>query len=391
MLAIINGKIVTPTEIIENKVLLIDKDRIIEFADNYDETITTIDAKGRYVTPGFIDTHADKIEQFIIPRPTSQMDFELALKECERELLHQGITTMYHSLSLFKNEFFGVLPLRTKESVLKLAELIDSIHSRYHLIHHRLHLRIEIDNLEAFDIATEMINSAKVHQISFMDHTPGQGQYKNLDIYKKTISSYRGKEIESLGFEGVLDYHNTKETLSFEQLKKLTELAHQKNIAVASHDDDSIEKLKINQELGVDISEFPINIETARAAKERGFYTVVGSPNILLGGSHSGNMSAADAIKNDCADILCSDYYPAAILHSIFMMHRKHGVSLCEMVNKATLNPAKAMKISQDYGSLEVGKKADILIIDILDSYPVITHCLVEGNIAAHVEYRRSI
>ena len=316
------------------------------------------------------------------------MDFELALKECERELLHQGITTMYHSVSLYKDEFFGKSPLRTRDNVQKLADLIEHIHNRNHLIHHRLHLRIEIDNIEAYDIVKSMLEANKVHEISFMDHTPGQGQYRDLEIYEKTISKYHGKEIETLGMEGVVTYHQHKTRLSFEQLKELTELSHSYGIPVASHDDDCDEKLFINQALGVDISEFPIHIRTAKTAREQGFYTVVGAPNILLGGSHSGNMSAAEAILEDCADILCSDYYPPAILHGIFIMHHKYGIPLHEMINKATLNPATAMKIEKDYGSIEAGKKADLLIIDILDGYPSITHVLVDGNTTSRVEYR---
>ena len=130
-------------------------------------------------------------------------------------------------------------------------------------------------------------------------------------------------------------------------------------------------------------------METAKAAKAHGFYTVVGSANILRGSSHSGNMSAADAILEECADIICSDYYPAAILHSIFSMHTKHGVPLPLMVNKATLNPARAMKIGTDYGSIEPGKKADVLVVDILDGYSVITHAFVDGIATSRIAYRR--
>ena len=124
MIAIENGKIIMPDKIIENKTLLIDNGRIKDIADNSNGAEQVIDAHGRYIAPGLIDVHSDKIEQFIQPRPTSQMDFELALKECERELLHLGITTMYHSLSLYKDEFFGKSPLKTKESVQKIADLI---------------------------------------------------------------------------------------------------------------------------------------------------------------------------------------------------------------------------------------------------------------------------
>ena len=270
-----------------------------------------------------------------------------------------------------------------------MAALIRDIHDRNHLIHHRFHLRIEIDNLDAYDIAKAMIAQGLAHEISFMDHSPGQGQYRNLEIYQKTIRKYHGREIEELGFEKVLEMQRNKKTLSFEQLKELCRFAHENGVAVASHDDDTLEKLDINREIGVDISEFPINLEAAKYARSLGFATVVGAPNILLGGSHSGNMSAAEAIQAGCADILCSDYYPPAILHSIFAMHLKYGVPLPEMVKKATLNHAVAMGLGQDYGSIEPGKKADLLVIGILDGYPVITHVLVDGRTTSRVEYRR--
>ena len=396
LIAIKNGRIVTPGQIIENRILLLEQDRIFGFSDSLDGldgVERVVNAHGRYIVPGLIDVHSDRIEQYIMPRPTSQVDFEFALKTCERDLLGAGITTMYHSISLFGDEFFGSSPLRTKESVQKIADLIAGIHLRNHLIHHRFHLRLEIDNLEAYDIAYNMIAQGKVQQISFMNHTPGQGQYRSMEAYRETVSKYNGKhngkDVSQLSSDELREYHTGKPKLSFDQQKELTQFAHEKGIPVASHDDDTAAKLEENKKIGVDISEFPISIETARAAKAHGFHTVVGSANILRGSSHSGNLSATEAVLENCADIICSDYYPAAILNSIFIMHEKHGVPLAQMVNRATLNPAKAMMIDSDYGSIEQGKKADLLIVENLDGYPVITHTFVDGVAASRIEYRR--
>ena len=392
MIAITNGKIVTPDAVVEDKVVVLDQDRIAGFVDSIADAPAdsrVVNAYGRYIIPGIIDTHSDKIEHFIQPRPTSQLDFEFALKVCERDLLGAGITMMYHSVSLFKDEIFGKNPLRTRENVLKIADLISCVHLRDHLVHHRFHLRLEIDNLEAYDIVKELIDQGKVHQISFMDHTPGQGQYRDLEVYHQALVGYDGGDYERLGFEGVLAHHQNKDVLSLDQLKELTEYAHAHNIPVASHDDDTREKVDLNTGLGVDISEFPITLDTAQYAKEQGHATVIGAPNVLRGNSHSGNLSAAEAILEDCADIICSDYYPAAILHSVFLMHTKHGVGLPEVVKKATLNPARAMRIDEDYGSIEIGKKGDLLIVEMLDGYPVITHVFIDGKPTSRVEYRR--
>lgn len=383
LIEIKNGRIATPTEVIEDKSLIIKDGYIYDICEFKGKADKVINAHGRYVMPGFIDIHSDKVEKVINPRPTAVFDFELGLKEVEKELLQQGITTIYHSFSMYKDLAFGECLLRKKENVQKMAELIADLHNRQHLIHHRCHLRLEIDNLEVYDISKDMLERNLVNEISFMDHTPGQGQYRDLEIYRKSVSQ------SPQSFDEIMDYHKDKEMLSFEQLKELAEIAHSKNITVASHDDDTVEKLELNKELNVDISEFPITIEVAKKAKEKGFYTVLGAPNILLGGSHSGNLSAAEAILNDCADILCSDYYPQAMLHSIFIMHNRHGVSIPEMVNKVSLNPAKATKIDKEYGSLEKGKKADVLIVDEIDGYPVITHVLIDGKTTSRVEYRR--
>lgn len=390
MIAIQNGLYVMPDTVLGGGTLLVDNGRITGFAQETPPGADTVlDAAGLYVMPGLIDVHSDKIEQFIQPRPNAMMDFELALKECERELMMMGITTMYHSISLYQDEFFGKSPLRTKDSVLALASLVGGIHGREHLIRHRFHLRVEIDNLAAFDIARALLLEGKAHEISFMDHTPGQGQYRDMAAYIATVSHYGGREIETLGAEGVAEYHRNKPTLSFAQLRELASLARERGVAVASHDDDTAEKLALNRLIGVQISEFPITLDTARAARAMGFYTVVGAPNILLGGSHSGNMSAAEAILDGCADILCSDYYPPSLLNGVFAMARRHGAPLCEMVRKATLNPARALGIDADYGSLEAGKVADIILVAEKDGYPAVTDALVGGRPLAHVAYRR--
>lgn len=212
MIAIKNGKIVTPDRIIEGKTLWLDKDRIAAVGDFSGTPEKVIDAHGRYILPGMIDVHSDKIEQFVFPRPTAKFSFELALKECEKELLQLGITTIYHSFSLYSDELLGKSPLRTKESVLEMAELIADIQNRSHLIHHRFHLRLEIDNVDAFAIAKDMIARRLIQEISFMDHTPGQGQYRDLEVYRETIDKYHGMENEGKTFEEVLEHHQNRST-----------------------------------------------------------------------------------------------------------------------------------------------------------------------------------
>jgi len=391
MYVIHNGLIVTEEKILENHALVIDGKYIHAIVPNEEvknwQKAEQVDANGAYITPGFIDIHSDYIETISAPRPTSLIDLNISLKETEKILINNGITTMFHSLSLYKTDMFSKNAMRTKENVQRLINLIHETSDDLHLIRHRLHARFEIDNTEGVDLLLENIEQNKVHLISFMDHTPGQGQYRNLQYYYDTIQGYRS--ISNNEIQTMIAEKQRAEIITPEQIKDITTLAVERNIAVASHDDDHMEKLHLVQSFGTTISEFPITLDVARGAKQLGLYTVVGAPNVLLGKSHSGNLSAVEAIENDCADILCSDYYPSALLHAVFQLHKQYGYDLREMINKVTINPARAVKMEDEIGSIQVGKKADLLIIEEMDhGYPMLTKTMVDGLFITETNYR---
>lgn len=391
MYLITNGKIITESAILEGFDLLIEGDRIkqITFSGEFPhkEDIQIIDAAGGYISPGFIDLHSDYIEHMAAPRPTSLMNFQLSLLEAEKELIAHGITTMYHSLSLFKFTEYAYKPIREPENVRKFIDLIDQSHKSCHLVRHRFHARFEIDNVDEVDNLKSYIAEKKVHLISFMDHTPGQGQYRDLEVYRNTVKGYN--DISDAEIDRIITKHMTKEKIALEAIQEIAQAAKENNIAIASHDDDSIQKLELVKSLGAEISEFPITMEIAKKAKEQGMYTSAGAPNVLLGGSHSGNLSAAEAIKEKAIDILCSDYYPAAMLHAVFELTKNFGLDLAEMFKLVTINPAKAVKLDHEIGSIKEGKKADLLIIEKVQSdFPVITAVMVDGKLIQKTNYR---
>ncbi len=391
MYLITNGRIVTEAAILEGFDLLIKEDRIEQIAFKgeipIDETIEVIDAAGGYISPGFIDIHSDYIEHMAAPRPTSLMNFQLSLREAEKELIAHGITTMYHSLSLFKFTEYAYKPIREPENVRKFIDLIDQSHTNSHLVRHRFHARFEIDNVDEVNNLKSYIEEKKVHLISFMDHTPGQGQYRDLEVYRHIVKGYN--DISDAEIDRIITKHMTKEKVAIDAVQEIAQAAIDNNIAIASHDDDSIEKLELVKSFGAEISEFPITMEIAKKAKEQGMYTVAGAPNVLLGGSHSGNLSAPEAINEGAIDILCSDYYPAAMLHAVFEMNKKHGLDLAEMFKLVTINPAKAVKLEHEIGSIKEGKKADLLIIEkIQPDFPVITTVMVDGKLIQRTNYR---
>ena len=391
MYLIKNGLIVTEKDILTGHDLIIQEDRIANIAvpSKTPKGYEIIDANGGFIVPGFIDIHSDYIEHVATPRPNCLMDFDLSIHEAEKELASHGITTIFHSLSLYKSWDFAHNPIRDPHNVRRFAEIIANTHDQSRLIRHRFHARLEIDNLDEIERLRQLIDEEKVHLISLMDHTPGQGQYKNLEVYRKTIKSYYN-HLNNDDIDQMIVKHREKKLLSLDDLKELADYASNKNIAIASHDDDSIEKLQKNQYIGVAISEFPTTINVALEAKKMGFFTLGGAPNILLGGSHSGNLSAAEAIEHNALDILCSDYYPASLIHAIFKMNREHQTSLNKMFNMLTINPAKAVKMDQEIGSIKAGKKADLLIIELIKTdFPVISMVFVDGCPVQQMSYRQ--
>ncbi len=401
---IINGKIITEQEVLEGLDLLVLNDRVLGWMapdeadrwlisevseEDWDKDIETIDATGCYVMPGLIDIHSDYIEHIASPRPTSMMDFDLSLRISERELITHGITTMFHSLSLYKSYEFAYKPIRLPENVRRLVDEIHLTHGRDHLIRHRFHARYEIDNIDQLDQLKDLIEEGKVHLLSFMDHTPGQGQYRDLSLYRKTLKGYNNLSDQEI--DTIIVSHQQKDKVSYDQLQELCELARHNHISVASHDDDSDESVDLVCELGVTISEFPVTLDVAKTARSRGLMTMAGAPNILLGGSHSGNLSAAEAILDGSIDILCSDYYPAAMLQAVFQMHLQHHLDLPSLIRLVTANPARAVQVEADYGTIAPGKKADLLVVDLRENkYPVVKTALVDGQPMLRTCYRQN-
>lgn len=387
---IINSSVITATEILEDYAVVINGDTIKKLLPmnevNTEDYSNVINAKGGYVTAGFIDIHSDYIEGIIAPRPTTIMDFNIGIKESERILSSHGITTMFHSLSIYKEDLFGHKPVRQPENVNKLIHAIHRTHSEKHLIRHRMHARFELDSVEMLDTVKEHIAEDRIHLLSFMDHTPGQGQYRDIEKYRHTMKGYKDLSDDEINEQ--IEFKKELSRLSVEEMESMSKLAESKGIALASHDDDATEKIDFNESLNTSISEFPITMEVAKYAHGKGMYTLAGAPNIMLGGSHSGNLNAKNAIMEGCISILCSDYYPPAMLHSVFKLHREADYSLVDGFNLITLNPAKAVRMDDEIGSIGAGKKADINIIRLFDDYPTITECIVNGKVVSRYHYR---
>ncbi|MCO7125260.1 alpha-D-ribose 1-methylphosphonate 5-triphosphate diphosphatase [Sporolactobacillus shoreicorticis] len=383
---IYHARIVLPDQVIDNGYVSIEAKRIVQIEQGEPDTVerADLDAGGKWLIPGLIDSHSDAIEVEIEPRPTSRFAVDLSFAELEKKLAAEGITTIFHAVSLMKQN--TVRKGRDNETVYALIESLNRLANGPHLIRHKTHLRYEIANIDALDSVSALIQNGRIDQLSLTDHTPGQGQYRDLEVQRRLLVDHRHYSAQEAA--QIIEETKKLPKLDTQSIEKLTKLANLHGVPVASHDDDTIEKLEIVRSWQAGISEFPITIEAARYARRLGMLTVMGAPNLVLGKSHSNNLSAHEAVNEGLVDIFCSDYYPASLLHAAFKLHYELGMSASQAFNTVTLNPAKALHLDPLIGSIELGKKADLLVVGVSEtSRPQLAHVFVDGTEVCRMHY----
>jgi alpha-D-ribose 1-methylphosphonate 5-triphosphate diphosphatase len=376
---LINAQVVFPTETRDGVAILIEDGRIASIDPDRTEKTEIIDLDGRILIPGMIDLHCDALEKEIEPRPNVHFPLDFSCAQADKRNAVAGITTVFHALS-FANHELGV---RNNAFAAKIARAIRSFRLQA-LIDNRVHARYEVTDETAPPILRELIEQGDAHLISFMDHSPGQGQFRDVETYRNYLShTYKTNEDT---IEGILTRKLKAAQGAMDRMRYLAEIAQLHGVPIASHDDDSPEKIATVQAFGAVISEFPINIETARAARKNGLATLFGAPNILRGKSQSGNMRALDAVINGVADCLCGDYSPAALLPSIMRLPSLTDITLSQAVAMVTVNPARAIGLS-DRGEIAIGKRADLVAVKMYGSLPHVEKVWKDGKLVISATY----
>ena len=374
-----NARVVTPYEVLDNTSIRVEHGIITQIAPQIDNDYAgiSIDAEGAIVMPGIIDIHTDALDAEIIPRPGADIPIIVAFRELERKMSGCGFTTVYHSMHLGYNN--AELHSRSKYSRNEVFATVYQATKGNTLLNNKIHLRYELSGVDAYDTCIALMDKGQISLLSVMDHTPGQGQISKEQAIQFFIQMGKSRE-EALQ---KIEEKAEQPIIAGEKLQKLISHAQKLHIPVASHDDDTIEKVDYMHGLGVNICEFPITLETAQHATKLNMHVVGGASNILRGGSLSGNLNIKEAVLQGAVDSLCSDYYPPAILHSVFKLHFEDAMPLPAAVNMTSLNPAKAVGINHHTGSIETGKDADLIIVKLFDNIPMVTHTIVRGHIVA--------
>lgn len=342
-----------------------------------------IDLKGGSVIPGMMDLHCDAIEKELEPRAGVLMPGDFALSQIDTRNLMAGITSIFHCFSFAGKELGVRDPIFARDMILRLKEMQPLLSVR-----NKVHARFEVTHLDCVPMLKDLIDRGAIHLLSFMDHSPGQGQYKEVGSYKKYLMSNYKKTSEEA--DEIIAHKDIDKVKIKEVVGDLARYAKERNVVLVSHDDDSPKKVEDMFQLGVKISEFPLNIETALRARELGMHTIVGAPNVVRGGSQCNGVSALDLISKNAASGIASDYIPSTMLEALFIIVEKLNIPLNKAIKLVSSNAAKVFTGGNSGGNsgvIEVGAVADIVGVSLSKNQVRLRHVFVGGRLRFSRDY----
>lgn len=370
-----NARIVTADAEFPGTVVVRDG-QIIEVASGPSHSPGAIDLEGDYLLPGLVELHTDNMEKHFSPRPGVKWPSLPAVMAHDTQIAAAGITTVFDSLSL--GDVRGDTD-RVQNRTRMVEAICMASERRMTRAEHRLHLRCEVTPDDAVEAVDRWIDLPLVGLVSINDHTPGQRQF--LDP-AKLKQYYMGKfamtEPQFEEFHArALELHGRN---AARHRSEIVARAQSRALPIASHDDATRSHVQEAVENGMTIAEFPTTLEAADASREAGLAVLVGAPNLVLGGSHSGNIAAIDLVRGGQAEILSSDYVPASLMEGLFKLaDGDDGISLSRAVRLASLNPARAVGLG-DRGEIAPHRRADLVRVRKLDHAPLIRAVWREGE-----------
>ncbi|MBK6561336.1 alpha-D-ribose 1-methylphosphonate 5-triphosphate diphosphatase [Candidatus Amarobacter glycogenicus] len=358
-LTLTNARILVSGGIVEGS-LVAEDDRIVAI-DSFDRP-SGLDLDGALVVPGLIDLHNDGLEGEINPRPGIGLPLDFAISNFDRRAAASGITLAMHAITFAGMEKKG----RTLDVANERALAIRALAPGETVAEHGVLFRADVWQPEGLTALFD--RAAQWHQpiVTLNDHTPGQGQYRDLTIYRGAITKWASLESEAemdAHIDAKVRFATENPGLAQETFRRCSEQAKAGSVILGSHDDDSAERTEFMRGLGATIAEFPVTIDAALKARELGMTIVAGAPNIVRGGSHSGNVSAVELVALGLCDILVADYHAPSLLLAVQRLVDSRTLDLAQAMKLVTSNPAEAMN-RPELGEIAVGREATLAIID---------------------------
>jgi len=334
------------------------------------------DLGGDYLIPGLVELHTDHLESHIMPRPKVRWETLSAIVAYDLQMAGAGITTVFDSLRVGSDADSKSLGSAVRELMAGLdrARTADLLRAD-----HLTHLRCEVAAHDVLDDTHALIADHTIHLMSLMDHTPGARQFRDVDVWKIYYGGKSGRsdaELDQLISERLRLYAENHDR----HRETLVSIARANGIVLASHDDTTAEHVAQSVAEGIAVAEFPTTLEAAAASHAAGIQVMMGAPNVVRGGSHSGNVAAEELAREGVLDILSSDYVPASLLMGAFELARRvETMSLPAAVRTITLHPARAAGLV-DRGAIRQGLRADLVRVRMAGHVPVVREVLRDGR-----------
>lgn len=368
-----NARLVLKDEIISGAVVV--RDGVIaEISEGHSGR--GVDMEGDYLMPGLVELHTDHLEAHYSPRPGVRWNAISAIQSHDAQIASSGITTVFDCLRLGSDEDdgFKVGEMRA------IADALEAARSENRLrADHLIHLRCEVSASDVLDHFADFRTDGQVRLASLMDHAPGQRQFQTMEQYTLYYKTKRGLSDEAFA-HFVARRQESSARYSDQHRKAIADACAERGITVASHDDATLDHVAEAAGFGVRLAEFPTSVEAARASHDAGMSVLMGAPNVVRGGSHSGNIAASDLARNGVLDVLSSDYVPFSLIHAPFVLADEiEDIDLASAIRLVTATPAETVGLD-DRGSLEAGKRADIVRVRRDTGVPIVRSVWRQGE-----------
>jgi len=367
-----NARLVLADEVVSGSVQIRDG----RIADISTASMKGEDMEGDFVIPGLVELHTDHLEGHYAPRPKVRWNPIAAVLAHDAQVATAGITTVFDALRVGLDEDADMTP----QEMRKLADAIeDSVRHDRVRADHFIHLRCEVSAPDCLDGFAFFDGDDRVRLASLMDHAPGQRQFAKIEAYSMY---YQGKlKMSDEVFRAFCERRIAESTANSPANRAAIAAAcKQRGIVLASHDDATVAHVEEAVEQGIRVAEFPTTAEAARASKQAGLGVLMGAPNVVRGGSHSGNVSARALAEDGLLDILSSDYIPFSLIQSAFFLGEVvDAISLPQAMAMVSKNPAEAVGLA-DRGAIEIGRRADLVRVRVDEHVPVVRTVWREGK-----------
>jgi alpha-D-ribose 1-methylphosphonate 5-triphosphate diphosphatase len=333
------------------------------------------DFGGDLLIPGLVELHTDHLESHLRPRPKVSWPIRPSIVAYDHQLAASGITTVFDSIRVGNDADYTP---EHNEALNLVGAIAGADRLGLLRVDHRTHLRCEICAEDVIEGARDVMAAYRVDLISLMDHTPGARQFASLDAWRTYYGGKSGLPFAQL--DRLMDRKRDQFQRNYARHRSaLVDMARSHGASIASHDDTTRAHVSESMTDKVEVAEFPTNLEAAVMSHEASIAVLMGAPNVVRGGSHSGNVAAETLAREGVLDILSSDYVPGSLLLGAFDLARRiEGYGLPKAIRTITLNPAIACGLF-DRGEIAGGKTADLLRVRLVEEAPVIAEVYRRG------------